>query len=370
MKHTLLPILGLLVMVLVAIGCAQVPVAAPQVVRETVVVPQAVKETVIVPQSVRETVVVQVPVTPQADCPEDVYVVTAPLVHPFLNVGEAAAYDAGKDLKVKVLYFTPTAFDMQKQLEMTESALSIPCVVGLGVIAADPNMFTAVEKAAMERGIKVTQQSGCSADTPTPTCFMGDLTGTFEGLMDRLAKQMGEKGNVVVATGPPDDVNHNKMLDGIKKGLGKYPNIKILDILRNCDETQGTVTCAENALTAHPDMNAYVGAGALSAVGAAQAFPKAGRTDILITGTDDDPVILDGIKKGTIAFSFAQQKYGLGYWLVYIPYKMHTTGKDPAAKFIDTRYAVLDKSNVDSYLDTIKENFKEVTTFIDQEVFK
>jgi ribose transport system substrate-binding protein len=357
------------------------PAATPQVVEKEVVVEKPVVQTVVVEKEkvvekpVVQTVVVekeiQVPVTPTASaCKEDVYVVTAPLVHPFLNVGEAAAYDAGEDLGVKVLYYTPTEFNMPKQLEMTESALSIPCVVGLGVIAADPSMFTEVEKQAMAMGIKVVQQSGCAPETPTSTCFMGDLTATFVGLMEKLADTMGGKGNVVVATGPPDNANHQKMVAGIEEGLAKYPDIKILDILRDCDETQGTVTCAETALARYPEMNAYVGAGALTAVGAAQTFPEAGREDIIITGTDDDPVILDGIKKGTIAFSFAQQKYGLGYWLVYIPYKMHTTGKDPAVKFIDTRYAIVDKSNVDNYMDTIKQNFEEVTKYIDTEVFK
>ena len=367
MKKNTILVLVLIVLAAIFIACAPIPAAAPaapQVVRETVIVPQTVAVPVTAVPSTSE------PAAAASECEEDIYVVTAPLVHPFLNIGEAAAYDAGKDLGVKVLYYTPTEFNMPKQLEMTEAALSIPCVVGLGLIAADPILFNGVLQEAVDRGLAVVQQSGCTPETPAATCFSGDLFQTYVDVAERMGELLEGKGKVVVAFGSPGNANHQKALDGIEAGLGKFPDIQIVDVLKDCDDIQGTVRCAETALAAHPDMNAYMGTGNQSAVGAAQVFPDAGRTDILIQGTDDDPVIVEGIKKGTITFSFAQQAYGLGYWLVYIPYQMHTKGVKPNAKFIDSRFTFIDKTNVDSYKETVKQNFEEVSKYIDTEVLK
>lgn len=306
--------------------------------------------------------------TPAAnsDCTEDVYVVTAPLVHPFLNVGEAAAYDAGKDLGVKVLYYTPTEFNMPKQLEMTEAALSIPCVVGLGLIAADPNLFDGVLQQAVDKGLAVAQQSACKPETPAPVCFSGDLFAAGQAVGERLNKEMGGKGNIVVAFGDIGDVNHQRRVDGLQDYLTKNaPDIKIIDTVVSCNTPEASAKCAETALAAHPEMNAYYSTGANNATGAFTVFPDAGRDDIIIATVDDEPETIQAIKDGKNVITYAQQKYGLGYWLVYIPWAMHSKGLKPTTNFVDTRITFVDKTNVDTYEDVVKENFKEVTKEID-----
>lgn len=327
------------------------------------------------PPAAPQTAATAAPAAPEAttapaassDCTEDIYVVTAPLVHPFLNVGEQAAYDAGKDLGVKVLYFTPTEFNMPKQLEMTEAALSIPCVVGLGLIAADPNLFDGVLQQAVDKGLAVAQQSACKPETPAPICFSGDLFAAGQAVGERLAKELGGKGNVVVAFGDIGDVNHQRRVDGLQDYFTKNaPDMKIIDTVVSCNSPDTSVTCAETALAAHPEMNAYYSTGSNNATGAFTVFPAAGRDDILIATVDDEPETIQAIKDGRNVITYAQQKYGLGYWLVYLPWVMHTKGVKPSTNFVDTRITFVDKTNVDTYEDVVKQNFTEVTKEIDK----
>jgi ribose transport system substrate-binding protein len=117
-------------------------------------------------------------------------------------------------------------------------------------------------------------------------------------------------------------------------------------------------------------MNAYYGTGNLSAVGAAQVFAAAGRDDIVVSGIDDAPEVLEGIRNGRINLTYAQQPYGQGYLLIYVPWLMKHKGLQPTVKFVDSGITFIDKSNVDTYHKTMEQNFVKLKAYIETEAMK
>lgn len=320
---------------------------------------------------VQQTVVVEKQVTPSAACAKQVYVLTAPLVHPYIAQWQASAEATGAELGVEVIYLSPAQFDNQKQVDMTESALSLPCLAGLSVIAAVPDIFEASLKQAADMGVGTTQNASCGQAINASICMSTDFEKAGAVVAERLAKELNGKGNVVVGFGAPDDANHALRQKGLEDYFAKNaPDIKVIGVMKNCDDPAGTVKCAEDALAAYPTMNAYYSTGNLPGVGAAQVFPKAGRSDIIITGVDDAPEMIEAIKNNPKMFTYVQQPFGQGYLAVYIPWLMKNKGLKPTQKYLDTGITIVDQSNLTNYQDTMKQKFEDLKKLVDTEIMK
>ncbi len=359
MKVTISIFVVLVIVAAAFAACAPVPAAAPA----PTAPPQIVQQTVIVPA------------TPQAAAckPEDyVYVGTSPLIAPYLTSMNAAAEQAGKDLNRKVIWLSASYYDLDKQIAYIEEATTFPCLKGLTSVAADPNSLETATGEVAKLGVSVAQTGACPPDNGVAQICFATSYGQIGG---NVAKKMGDllggKGNVVIARGPLGDANEQARVDAFTAEMAKdYPNIKIIDTIPNCGTPEGTTGCAEQALTAHPDMNGYWAVISTSALGAATTFKNAKRTDIIIAGADDEPETLAAIKDGSIAFSFSQQPFGQGYLMVYIPYLMAEKGLKPTAKFLDLGVTMIDKSNVDTYKNDVDANWKKIKEYVDTTLMK
>ncbi len=315
---------------------------------------------------------------PESTCEQDRYVIAMPLVHPYLTIMNQGAEQAAKDLGVELIWLSSADFNVNKQVELAESSLSIPCVKGLSVLAADPGSVETVLQTANEMGIVAHQMSGCGTDPAewdrraenniSALCYSTDFKAAGALIAEKVATMLGGKGNVVIATQQPDAGQKERELAFSDYIAANYPDIKIIGVLNDCDSPSGTVACAENAISTYPEMNAYISTGQYQAVGPVSVFPAAGRDDIIVTAYDDSPEVLEGIQKGVITFSVAQQPFGQGYMMVYLNYLMNE-GKMPTQKFIDTGVTIIDAENVDSYMDTMKSNWEVLKQQIDSEYF-
>lgn len=287
--------------------------------------------------------------SPAAGCPAE-YVSTAPLIHPYLQnqekgfEAEAAAH--GKTFQ----WLTSQEFNEQRQLELTETAIGSSCLKGIAIITATPSLFKAVIEEAEGKGLAVVQQV-CHPDQFAAVCLEINNPTAMGMIAEEVGKRLNGKGNVVISigdTGPSHTIKRDAL---IAYWTANFPDIKVLGVVQDCDTADTTVGCAENALAQFPTMNAYVATGNQSSVGAAQVFPKAGRSDILIAGLDDDPVIIDGIKQGTVALTLQQNPVGQGRLFFLVPYWMAEEGLKPIQPllWIDTPGFIVDSSNVNDY---------------------
>jgi ribose transport system substrate-binding protein len=302
---------------------------------------------------------------------EYVYVATSPLINHYLTKVGSAAEQAGRDLGRKVVWLSTSYYDLSKQIDNTESAISFRCIKGLSAIAADSQSLKAVMDEATRRGIATAQTGACPEENVAAICFATSYKGIGETVAEKLAKITSGKCNVVIARGPIGDANEQSRIDGFTDFVTKnLSNIKISDTLANCGTLEGTTGCAERALVTHPEMNVYWAIISNAALGAAASFGQAGRNDIVVIGADDDPEILAAIRKGTIAFSFSQQPFGQGYLMVYLPYLMAEKGLKPTSKFLDLGLTVIDRSNIDTYESDVKSKWQKLRDYVDAEFMK
>ena len=302
------------------------------------------------------------------DCQAE-YVSTAPLIHPYLQNQQKGFEEEAAANGRSFQWLTSQEFDEARQLELTETAIGSDCLKGMAVITATPSLFKAVIEEAEGNGLAVVQQV-CHPDQFAAVCLEIDNPKSMAMVADAVAEKLGGEGNVVIAigdTGPSHTIKRDSL---IEHWAANYADITVLGVVQDCDTADTTVGCAENALAQFPEMNAYVATGNQSSVGAAQVFPAAGREDIVISGIDDDPVIIDGIRQGTVALTLQQNPVGQGRLFFLIPYWMAEEGLKPIEPllWIDTPGFIVDSSNVndfeaaqaadtDAYIQLVKETY-------------
>jgi ABC-type sugar transport system substrate-binding protein len=296
---------------------------------------------------------------------------TYPGVDPYqaqLKVGFDAA---AKALHVKGEWLTSTTFDVAAQLAITQSALSTPNLKGLSVVAADPYSMEGVLKKARAKGIAVSQMSACASQTVT-LCYSTDFVKAGEAVAAYMGKAMGGKGVVVIAGGVPGDAAHEQRIKGFDEYLSAhYPNVKVVEVIPNCDDADTTVSCAQDALSAHPNLTGYYGTGGEAADGATTVFPKAGK-HVIVAAVDVDPPTAVGLRNGTISVTYAQQPYCQGYMMVLIPYLEaidHETVSS-AIHFVNTGFIIVTKSNLSTYTSQVVPVCNQIIKYITTDVMR
>ncbi len=355
MKRFVFVLLVTAVLLSLIASCA--PTATP--------VPQVIEKVVTQVVTKQETVVV--PAEPSGGLE---FAFVAAGVHSYYVPAQQGAADAAEDLKVNYGWFAPTEFNTVKQIELIESLLSYPSLKGMTLNPADPHGLDGVIAKAHDKNVKVGHWGvGCAydgnkANQAADFCFAPSFYNIGVEGAKRMAKEMGEAGEVVIAMEMIGDGAQDQRRDGFKDEITKnHPNIKIVDILTNCDPA-GTTACAETALAAHPNMKGYYGTGQNAVTGAVTVFPKAGKKDCIVSGADDPPELLAGIKAGVVSFTYSQAPYASGYIGVYAPWVM-SQGKTPTQPAFDTGIVFIDKNNVDSYTETIKQETARLVKVVD-----
>ena len=280
------------------------------------------------------------------------------------------AQAAAKALHVNLKWFAPASGSVSDQLSATESALSLPNLKGLSVVAADPNSLEGVMRKAKAKGVAISQLSACTPKATAPICYSTDFEKAGQSVAQRMATLMRGTGKVVIATGTPGDVNHKLRVKGFTEYMKAHdPNIQIVQTIPNCDSADTTVQCAETALSAHPDLTGYYATGAAAADGASSVFPKAGK-HVIVSAVDDDPTTIAGIKNGSITFTYVQQLWCGGYLMVLLPYEEAFKGLVPKQKFVDTGIAFVGKTNVNTYKQAQTANCNKLLKYINTNVMK
>jgi ribose transport system substrate-binding protein len=299
-----------------------------------------------------------------------VFLGTYPGIDPYqaqLKVGFA---QAGKALGVKTLWLTSTTFDVAQQSNITESALSTPGLKAVSVVAADPNSMEGALRLAAKKGLAVTQMAGCSPSSVSSVCFDTNPYPMGEQAAQEMAKLLHGKGDVVIATGTVENVNDTQRQEGFSNYVkAHYPNMHVVQVIDNCDEADNTVNCAQEAVSAHPNMSGYYGVGDQATEGALSVFPKA-HIHPVVAAVDDDSYTIAGIKSGVITFSLVQPPYCQGYLMVLVPYLEIYKHLYPTVKYVDTGSFLVNKSNVNTYKGQIPAMCQKMVTYFKNVVMK
>ena len=224
--------------------------------------------------------------------------------NPFWRYVVKGAMQAGEDLGVEVIEYTPAeASNVEQQVSLVQDAIQAK-LDGIAIVAVDSNALLDSCKQAKEAGIVVIPFNSRMDDLGAET-FVGidNYTG-MKGLMEELVKKLDGKGKVVI-------------LEGVLAGYANQERMRAVVADQAADaQREKAITVMENILQANPEIDAVIGHNDNTALGAYQAVLDAGREDeMIITGFDAQEELLRYLAAGDerVAMSVDQSPFMQGY---------------------------------------------------------
>jgi ribose transport system substrate-binding protein len=287
--------------------------------------------------------------------------VAANLQVPYWQAAGAGFSKAAAQMKVRTDYLGPNSYDPKAERDALDQAVQQKAT-GILLGVTDPVLLKDSIDKAIAAGVPVITMDS-DAPASKRLFFIGTnnyQVGMTGGL--RLAQELKGKGNVVVFT-MPDQRNLQDRLHGYRDALERSPGIKIARVV----DIQGDPRIAFDTTTQiigkeKDQVDAFVCLEAQSGKEVAGVLNSYHVTGKVVMAMDTDPETLDLIKTGGIAATISQKPYTMAFVGMQMldnlyhhkPSSLETDwSKDsfaPIPSFVDTGSALIDKSNVDSFL--------------------
>ena len=286
---------------------------------------------------------------------EERYVFVASNVNlPYWQEAQAGLTDAAKQMGVKAELTGPEKFDPQEQLRTLQKVVdSKPS--GILISVTRPDLLQDAINGAIAQGIPV-----ITVDSDAPNSkrvmFVGTdnyRAGTESG--KRMADILKGQGQVVVIS-VPGQLNMDERARGVNDALKKFPGIKIAQTIDDKGDPRVANDNISALLKAKAKIDGIICLEASGGSGAAEALHRLD-AKIPIVGFDKDPETLDWIDRDGITATVTQKPYVMAYYALKFADDLHhnavhefkdwrTAPAPPMPNWVDTGTAVVDKSNV------------------------
>lgn len=298
---------------------------------------------------------------------EKYYFVANNIHLPYWQTAIAGFDAAARQYGVHAMVVGPQNFDSQAELDaLTKAVAAKPA--GILISVTDPALMQDEINAAIDAQIPV-----ITFDSDSPHSHRLYFIGTNNREAGRLGgervlQKLNGKGNVVFFTivGQP---NLDGRLDGYEEIFASHPGIKTAEVVNIKGDSGNAFDAAERMvrLTGANKIDAFICLEASSGKDVGEILRRDNLKDRLLVAMDVDPDTLNLIKEGVIDSTIAQKPYTMAYFGLkmldeirhYTPkpiatdYTVNTFSTYPV--FIDTGTAVVDRNNVDLYLQQEKE---------------
>ncbi|MFM0436912.1 sugar-binding protein [Paraburkholderia strydomiana] len=290
--------------------------------------------------------------TAHAKDAKDISVAVIPKVAvPFFDDCNKGAKTAADKAGVKYQWVVPQNTQGSTQVQIIEDLISRH-VDGIAISVNEPKSVESVMKRAEQSGIKV-----LTYDSDSPRSGRSMYIGTNNEqagatMADTMGKALNGQGEVAIITGQLGAVNLNERIAGIKKGLAKYPGIKIVETQGTDDDLARGVSVVETTLRAHPQLKGIFGVSQVGGPAVAKVLntkefgTMKGKLEVL--AFDDLPDTLKGLKEGYIQGIMVQRPVTMGS-LAVEHLVSQIQGQEAQPKDIDTGVTVVTKDNMTSY---------------------
>jgi ribose transport system substrate-binding protein len=286
--------------------------------------------------------------------------VAANLQVPYWQAAGAGFTKAAGQFKVRADFVGPNSYDPKAERDALDQAVQQKAT-GILLGVTDPVLLKDSIDKAIAAGIPVVTMD---SDAPASKRLFFIGTNNYQvGVSggQRLAQELKGKGNVVVFT-MPDQHNMQDRLRGYRDAL-EHTSIKITRVV----DIQGDPRIAFDTTTQiigkeKDQVDAFVCLEAQSGKEVAGVLNSYNVSGKVVMAMDTDPETLQWIQKGGIAATIAQKPYTMafvGMQMLDNLYHHKPSSLDvdwskdsfaPIPSFVDTGSALIDKSNVDSFL--------------------
>jgi rhamnose ABC transporter rhamnose-binding protein len=228
---------------------------------------------------------------------------------------KAAAKELGN---VELIYDGPTESDPTKAAELV-GQWALQGFDVIAVSADDGQILGAAMQKAQGQGVKCISWD---ADTPAASrsFFVNQATPQQIGfaLVDLLAKDIGEAGEVAIISSSQTSANQNAWIAHMKARLEHYPKLKLIAIEYPGEDQDRCLSTTRTLLRAHPELKGIWGISSVAFPGAAEAVRQAGLSGkVLVTGLSTPNPMKPYVKDGTVNSVVLWDTRDLGYLTVY-----------------------------------------------------
>lgn len=294
---------------------------------------------------------------------EKYFLVASNIKLPYWQTAGNGIEKAARDLGVQGQMVGPDSYDPQGEASLFREVIAKK-PAGILVSAADPNVMQAPIDEAISQGIPVI---AIDADSPKSKRLLFIGTNNYEaGRMGALkaAELLGRKGSVVVYTIERQE-NLADRLHGYRDVFGD--NIKILQVIDMKGDPRVAFDVTNDMVTQgkmRPD--AFICLEAIACKEVAEVLGRNKITGRVVVAMDTDEDTLQDISKGAIQATVAQKPFTMAFYgLKMLDDLHHDKPKNlsanwdadtvaPIPKFVDTGASLIDKSNVDAFLQARK----------------
>jgi ribose transport system substrate-binding protein len=291
--------------------------------------------------------------------------VSANLQVPYWKTAGAGFSKAAAQMKVRSDFTGPQTYDPKAERDALDQAVQRKAT-GILLAVTDPALLKDGIDKAVAAGVPVIT---IDSDAPSSKRLFFIGTNNYQAGFtggQRLAQELHGKGNVVVFT-MPDQSNLQDRLRGYKDALARTPDIKITRLV----DIQGDPRIAFDTTTQiigreRDKVDGFVCLEAQSGKEVAGVLNSYHLTGKVVIAMDTDQETLDWIQKGVIAATIAQKPYTMAFVGMQMldnlyhhkPSSLDTDwSKDsfaPIPSFVDTGSGLIDKSNVQSFIEAGK----------------
>ena len=279
---------------------------------------------------------------------------------PYWQTAAAGLAKAGALYGVKVDVRGPDTYDIQAEVKEFQDAVALK-PAGILISVADSGLMQGPINDAIDAGIPVIT---IDADAPASKrlYFIGTnnlQAGRLGG--QRVLDKLHGKGNVVFYTMP--QTNMDERLKGYKDVFADHPAIKVVEVFNIKGDSGNAFDRTQHWLTEKgvEHIDAFICLDASAGKDVAEAVRRNNATDRLIVAMDTDEATLNLVKGGLIDSTVAQKPYTMAFYGLKQLDDIHhypvdfkkdygTDSFSPFPRFVDTGVSLVDKVNVDLYL--------------------
>lgn len=296
---------------------------------------------------------------------EKYFLVAANTKVPYWQTALAGLSRAAGEMKVKAEMVGPDTYDTKAEHDEFQRAVSQK-PAGILISVADASVMTPDINAALAQNIPV-----ITIDSDAPSSkrllFVGTdnyNAGTQGGAL--TAKLINGRGNVVIFT-MPNQGNLKERLRGYQSAFAERPDIKVMQIVDIEGDPTKAYDTTKQLVSSKTKVDAFV---CLEAIACPEVGEVINRENmggkVQIIAMDTDQRTIDWIQKGVISATIAQKPFTMAYYgakmlgdiHLHPPSPLSTNWMDnptsPFPEFVDTGTFIVDKGNVNSFLQANK----------------
>lgn len=274
-----------------------------------------------------------------------------PYFQPWIAGGEAAVAEFGIGSAV----FNETGEWDQTKHNAAIDSMAAQGFNAFGIFGVSPTDINTTFLNLKGQGFAVGSLASCPAGDVNEADFcLSTDTGEAAYLATvALIEQMGGEGAIVHLTGNAVDSNTVRRIEGVQRAIDETGgSVSLLTTITDIDtDLQSAEKAVTDLLAAQGDaVNGIVTTAYNPAVAATKGVESTG-LPIKVIAIDDDAIILDAIRAGTISGTVVQNPWGQGYvgsWVLAALQTGHCTMNE-SGLYVDSGSFLVTTDNVETY---------------------